>query len=92
MKSGVQLPMCPCRGLISQYFDNMKDILHMQFKDEMKGQYWIQLYETEIHHTKSQQTDMEGMVAKQHQFIDKKGWTVKCTQGSVHEYPLTRYT
>lgn len=42
------LPMHNCKSLMSQDFDHMEIMYHLQFEDEFLGYNWIELYATEI--------------------------------------------
>ena len=42
------LPMHPHKGLMSADFDYMEDKYYIQYKDELLGQDWLEIYATEI--------------------------------------------
>ena len=54
--------MHPCKGFTSAYFDSMEDIYHIQFKDKLLGQDWLELYTTDIRY---QWTGIKDVVGKQ---------------------------
>jgi hypothetical protein len=42
------IPLCPPGGLDSKEFDAMEDIFHIQVKDEIFGEDWLECFATEI--------------------------------------------
>ena len=57
--------MHPRKGLTSADFDQMEDMFHIQFEDELLGQDWLQLYATEILDARYQWTDVRDVVENQ---------------------------
>ena len=59
------LPMRPRKGLTSADFDQMEDMYHIQFEDELLGQDWLQLYATKILDARYKWTDVRDIVENQ---------------------------
>ncbi len=52
------IPLCPPGGLYSNNFDAMEDMFHIQDKDELFGEDWIECFATEILDVKYERTDV----------------------------------
>ena len=50
--------MRPRKGLMSEDFDHMEDMYHIQFEDKLLGQDWLDLYATEILDARYKWTDV----------------------------------
>lgn len=87
--------MLPCERHTFADFDNMKDIYHIQFKDVLLGQDWLELYITEILDACYKWTDVKDSVDKQlhltaHQtagLLDVLKQNEKLIDGSLGFYP-----
>jgi len=64
--------MHSCKGLPAQDFDDMEDVYHIQFEDELFGQYWFELYATQILYARYQWTDMKDVIVKHEHLNDKQ--------------------
>ena len=89
------LTMRPRKGLTSADFDQMEDMYHIQFEDELLGQDWLQLYATKILDARYKWTDVQDVVENQthltaHQKCDLLD-VLKCHQklfdGTLGIYP-----
>jgi len=56
------LPMHSQKGLTSADFDHMEDMYYIQYKDELLGQDWLEIYATEILNTRYKWTDVQDVV------------------------------
>ena len=56
------LPMSPHKGLTSADFDHMEDMYYIQYKDELLGQDWLEIYATEILDARYKWTDVRDVV------------------------------
>ncbi len=52
------IPLCPPGGLDSNNFDVMDDMFHIQVKDKLFGEDWLECFATEILDAKYQRTDV----------------------------------
>ncbi len=52
------IPLNPPGGLDSKEFDAMEDMFHIQVKDEIFGEDWLECYATEILDAKYEMTDV----------------------------------
>ncbi len=52
------IPLCPPLGLDSTEFDAMEDIFHIQVKDKIFGEDWLECFATEILDAKYEETDV----------------------------------
>ena len=59
------LPMHPCKGLTFADFDSMEDMYHIQFKDKLLHQDWLELYATEILDVRYKWTDIQDIIESQ---------------------------
>jgi hypothetical protein len=50
------IPLCPPVGLDSKEFDAMEDMFHIQVKDEIFGEDWLECFATEIMDAKYEKT------------------------------------
>jgi hypothetical protein len=56
------IPLCPPGGLDSKEFDAMEDLFHIQVKDEIFGEDWLECFATEILNAKYEKTDVAEVV------------------------------
>jgi hypothetical protein len=56
------IPLCPPGGLDSKEFDAMEDTFHIQVKDEIFGEDWLECFATEILDAKYEKTDVAKVV------------------------------
>jgi hypothetical protein len=56
------IPLCPPGGLDSKEFDVMEDMFHIQVKDKIFGEDWLECFATEIVDTKYEKTDVAEVV------------------------------
>jgi hypothetical protein len=52
------ISLCPSGGLDSNEFDAMEDMFHIQVKDEIFGEDWLECFATEIPNAKYKKTDV----------------------------------
>jgi hypothetical protein len=52
------IPLCPPRGLDSKEFSAMEDMFHIQVKEKIFGEYWLECFATEILDAKYERTDV----------------------------------
>jgi hypothetical protein len=52
------IPLFPSEGLDSNEFNAMEDMFHIQFKDKLFGEDWLQCFATKILDTKYERTDV----------------------------------
>ncbi len=56
------IPLCPPGGLDSKEFDAMEDMIHIQVKDKIFGEDWLECFATEILDAKYEKTDVAEVV------------------------------
>jgi hypothetical protein len=56
------IPLCPPGGLGSKEFDAMEGMFHIQVKDEIFGEDWLECFATEILDAKYEKTDVAEVV------------------------------
>jgi hypothetical protein len=56
------IPLCPPGGLDSKEFDAMDNMFHIQVKDEILGEDWLECFATEILDAKYEKTDVAEVV------------------------------
>jgi hypothetical protein len=56
------IPLHPPGGLDSKEFDTMEDMFHIQVKDEIFGEDWLECFATEILDAKYERTDVAEVV------------------------------
>jgi hypothetical protein len=56
------IPLCPLGGLDLKEFDTMEDMFHIQVKDEIFGEDWLESFATEILDAKYDKTDVAEVV------------------------------
>jgi hypothetical protein len=56
------IPLCPPGGLDSKEFDSMEDMFHIQVKDEIFGEDWLECFAKEILDAKYDKTDVDKVV------------------------------
>jgi hypothetical protein len=56
------IPLCPPGGLDSNEFDAMEDMFHIQVKDKIFGEDWLECFATEILDAKYEKTDVAVVV------------------------------
>ncbi len=56
------IPLCPPEGLDSKEFDAMEVMFHIQVKDKLFGEDWLEYFATEILDVKYEQTDVTKVV------------------------------
>jgi hypothetical protein len=56
------IPLCPPGGLDSKELDAMEDMFHIQVKDEIFGEDWLECFATEILDAKYEKTDVAEVV------------------------------
>ncbi len=56
------IPLCPPGGLDSKEFDAMEGMFHIQVKDEIFGEDWLEYFATEILDAKYERTDVAEVV------------------------------
>jgi hypothetical protein len=68
------IPLCPPGGLDLKEFDAMEDMFHIQVKDKIFGEDWLECFATEILDAKYDKTDvaevMKGLTQNAHQKAD----------------------
>ena len=57
--------MHPHKECKHEDFDNMEDMHHIQFEDEILGQHWLELYATKILDVRYQWAAVKDVVDKQ---------------------------
>ncbi len=56
------IPLCPPGGLGSKEFDTMEDMFHIQVKDKIFGEDWLEYFATEVLDAKYEKTDVAKVV------------------------------
>jgi hypothetical protein len=56
------IPLCPPGGLDSKEFNAMEDMFHLQVKDRIFGEDWLECFATEILDAKYDKTDVAEVV------------------------------
>jgi hypothetical protein len=58
------IPLCPPGGLDLKEFDAMEDMFHIQVKDKIFGEDWLECFATEILDAKYERTDVAKVVKR----------------------------
>ena len=58
------IPCCPPGDLDSNTFNTMEDMFHIQVKDKIFGEDWLECFATEILDAKYEKTDVAEVVKK----------------------------
>jgi hypothetical protein len=56
------IPLCPPGGMDSNEFNDMEDMFHIQVKDKIFGEDWLECFATEILDAKYEKTDVVEVV------------------------------
>ncbi len=56
------IPLCPPGGLDSKEFDTMENMFHIQVKDKIFSEDWLECFATEILDAKYEKTDVAEVV------------------------------
>ncbi len=56
------IPLCPPGGLDSKEFNAMEDMFHIQVKDKIFGEDWLECFATEILDAKYERKDVAEVV------------------------------